>query len=315
MVDSAAYPKRVVPSTVKTRGWIIWLLGFLGYVALYIVRPLCKTPQGAQTGMACAAGMLLPPFGFIFIGGMAFGVYLFFKGFVTLQRKRFVENIPTSKIESIAPGIVEVYGKVSPYEDDSNGGRACLIKYFQGCVDCVYYETLLTIIRVATSVPFYVSDRTGKVLVEPKGAVVSVALRPDFSESYPKKFIKPGDTVYVIGSAVRNPYAKQSAKNVGSLMIGCSKNDGNLLFISDIHESEILSRLSKKSLAMALCGPVLFLANFAVWLNTSLTITSPSFDPLLLGGLTVFDFVIFAAWMVWKTESGRFHRKPNSSSN
>jgi hypothetical protein len=41
---------------------------------------------------------------------VAAGVYLFYRGFRKLQRKRLILNIPTSKVRSASMGLVEVNG-------------------------------------------------------------------------------------------------------------------------------------------------------------------------------------------------------------
>ena len=50
-----------------------------------------------------------------FVGAFA-GVYLFYRGFRLLQRKRLILNTPASKIRSAAMGLVEINGlAVGPY--------------------------------------------------------------------------------------------------------------------------------------------------------------------------------------------------------
>ncbi|MDD5086676.1 MAG: hypothetical protein PHV16_02895, partial [Candidatus Nanoarchaeia archaeon] len=48
------------------------------------------------------------------LGFFAAGVFLFWEGIKTLKHKRLIENIPTSKIRSLAMGLVEIYGEVVP---------------------------------------------------------------------------------------------------------------------------------------------------------------------------------------------------------
>ena len=49
--------------------------------------------------------------------GFFAGLFLFWKGFSWLKQKRLIENIPTSKIRSIAMGLVEIYGEVVPTQE------------------------------------------------------------------------------------------------------------------------------------------------------------------------------------------------------
>ena len=287
---------------------------FLGCVAFFVVGNFCQIPRDTPIGKVCTASLLLlPPFGLIFTLGMGFGIYLFFKGFITLKRKRFVENIPTSKIRSIAPGIAEVYGKVSPYKDANIMDKpSCLINTPISGTLCVYYETLLGSTRFTKSVPFYVSDRTGKILIDPKGAVVSVRPRSSTNEFMVEKRIVPKDLVYVLGTVMKNPYIKQSMKSANSLMMGACRKDGNMLFISDTPEWDMLNRLARTSFALVWCGIALFLVHFAVWLDFSLNIANDSaYSPLFVGGLAVLDLSLFSAWLIWKTISARIRQTKN----
>ncbi len=113
------------------------------------------------------------------------GVWLFFDGFKKWRRKRLIENIPTSKIRSMAIGLVELTGKALP--------RIVPVKGPITKKDCVFYKYLVeryenrgknsTWVKVAgdTSIsPFYLEDGTGKVLVNPRNAEINFA-EPDFS--------------------------------------------------------------------------------------------------------------------------------------
>ena len=119
---------------------------------------------------------LLPP-----LGGIA-GLLVFLHGFVCLKRARRIENIPTSRIRSLPMGTVEVSGQaLSP---------AALKTPFT-LVDCVWYRFLVEEYRKSgrrssyvvvgrgnsEDIPFYVEDETGKILVDPRGALVEVKCR------------------------------------------------------------------------------------------------------------------------------------------
>lgn len=103
--------------------------------------------------------------------GFFAGVSSFYKGFLLLKKKRLIENTPTSKIRSIAMGLVEVYGKVVPYNEN------LLMSQFSK-KKCVYYRYIVeelrggksknweTIQKSEEAVPFYLQDDTGSVLVD-----------------------------------------------------------------------------------------------------------------------------------------------------
>lgn len=119
---------------------------------------------------------LLPPLGAIL------GLLLFSHGFVCLKRARRIENIPTSRIRSLPMGTVEVSGQaLSPVA----------LKTPFTLIDCVWYRFLVEEYRRSgrrsryvvvarghsEDIPFYVEDETGKVLVDPRGALVEVKCR------------------------------------------------------------------------------------------------------------------------------------------
>ncbi len=99
---------------------------------------------------------------------------LFWSGFYFLQLKRRIENTPTSRIRSMAMGMVEVHGKtvrkyalVSPINQSA----------------CVYYRLrkykrdnrnnwVLRSDKDSRHVPFLLDDGTGRVTVDPAGALV-----------------------------------------------------------------------------------------------------------------------------------------------
>ena len=57
------------------------------------------------------------------------GLSLFFGGLTKINRDRLIANMPTSKIRSVAMGLVEIYGKVSKYKDTLTAplsGKECV---------------------------------------------------------------------------------------------------------------------------------------------------------------------------------------------
>lgn len=110
--------------------------------------------------------------------GAGVGVYLFYHGFQLLQRKRLIENTPSSKIRSAAMGLVELNGLAC--------GPYTLQAPITG-VPCFYYRTLVwqwkqagrskSWVKVADEhyhVPFYLDDGTGHMLVNPQGAELDI---------------------------------------------------------------------------------------------------------------------------------------------
>jgi hypothetical protein len=118
--------------------------------------------------------------------GAGAGVYLFYRGFRLLQRKRLIMDTPSSKIRSASMGLVEVSGlAVGPYT---------LPAPITG-VACYFYRTLawqwkqngkssswVKAAEESMHVPFYLDDTTGRVLVDPQGAEMDI--HRDFKEEF-----------------------------------------------------------------------------------------------------------------------------------
>jgi len=115
----------------------------------------------------------MPSIGFPFYAaiGLIAGPIWFLHGFQNLRKKRLLENTPTSKIRSMAMGLVEVQGAVA--------GRSSLAAPFSGR-ECVHWEVDIstrtgkqgwqTVHRASSGQPFFITDETGTALVYPQGA-------------------------------------------------------------------------------------------------------------------------------------------------
>jgi len=182
------------------------------------------------------------------LGALA-GMYLFFRGFRMLQRRRLIRDTPTSKIRSASMGLVELSGLASgPYT----------MKAPITNMTCYYYRSMVwqwkqagknkewvKIIDENLHLPFYLDDNTGRVLVNPQGAELDI--HRDFHEEYsPSLFsdkdfiplnvssflarhgfgndrekikveeycIKPKNALFILGTLAENPGLEVSAKPV-----------------------------------------------------------------------------------------------------
>ena len=120
------------------------------------------------------------------IAGGCAGVYLFYRGFRLLQRKRLILDTPSSKIRSASIGLVEVSGLAcGPYTVTAPITGA----------SCYYYRTVAwqwqrrgknsEWVKVADEnlhVPFFLDDNSGRVLVDPLGAELDIHC--DFKEEF-----------------------------------------------------------------------------------------------------------------------------------
>jgi len=239
---------------------------------------------------------------FYSIIGFGAGIYFFFRGLLWLKEKRLIENVPTSKIRSLAMGLVEIYGKVLPAERGTM--RSPLSNK-----DCVYYRYRVeemrgsgknrhwvTIKRGEEGVPFFLKDETGTVLVDPAGARIEIPVDNEFNSSWGKDppeqvkkflnsqglnfesflgmnktmryrewFVEPGDKLYIMGTAEDNPYLEEAtAKNsVEDIMIGKGAHEKNF-YISDSEEKEILKKLKWKVIGGVFGGGLLTVGCLAV---------------------------------------------------
>jgi hypothetical protein len=119
------------------------------------------------------------------IGAFA-GVYLFYRGFGLLQRKRLILNTPASKVRSAAMGLVEINGlAVGPYT----------ITAPITAMPCFYFHTTawqwqqqgrnkrwVKVADESMHVPFFLDDSTGRVLVNPQGAEMDI--HRDFHDEF-----------------------------------------------------------------------------------------------------------------------------------
>lgn len=148
------------------------------------------------------------------------GVGCFFAGFNLFRLKRRIENTPTSRIRSLAMGMVEVHGRAR---------RQYALVAPMTQLPCVYYRLRryrrneksnwkLTSDTNSGHVPFIIEDSTGRVSVNPRGASVSAGEKhqgsagqanmlfgvrgeSDSNERWVEETIAEGTSLYVLGSA------------------------------------------------------------------------------------------------------------------
>jgi hypothetical protein len=157
--------------------------------------------------------------------GVIFGPYFFWRGFRLLQRKRLIMDTPRSSIRSAALGRVEISGKaVGPYTLVSSLSHT----------DCFYCRVVIESnpqgdLRKSMRemcAPLFVDDGTGILMIYPAGSELLMQPSSDRSEygklalsltkfsEGPPEFaqeycIKPGDTIFVMGTLRENSWAKK----------------------------------------------------------------------------------------------------------
>jgi hypothetical protein len=157
--------------------------------------------------------------------GVTLGPYFFWRGFRLLQRKRLIMDTPRSTIRAAALGPVELTGRAV--------GAYTLVAPLSH-TDCFYYRLVIESnpqgdLRTRMQemcTPLFLDDGTGTLMVFPHGSELllppsserseygklALALTrysegaPEFAQEYS---IKPGDTIFVLGTLRENPWAKK----------------------------------------------------------------------------------------------------------
>jgi len=201
------------------------------------------------------------------------GLPAFAYGFRLLRRKRAIEDTPTSKIRSVAMGNVEVEGTARTFEEITQApfsGTPCLYfsyrieeRYTYRDENKVEHEGWKQIDASNWSVPFFIEDETGKILIDVKGAEFEVEerlsqkplLEPDIPPGvairislprrgilrYTERFIRPGDHVYALGFAGDNPHhvdASQETVDSGKMI---QARQGSLFIVADKSQKVLLA--------------------------------------------------------------------------
>jgi len=230
------------------------------------------------------------------------GIFFFVTGLRWLSRKRLIENTPTSKIRSLAMGLVEIFGEIVPREKFTAplSGN-----------DCVYYKyqieeyrssgksgTWVEIDAGEQRSIFYAKDETGMVFVNPDGAQIEIppgvelssGIRKDPPENI-KLFLKsrglsyegflginksmrfkewhlaPGDKVYIMGTASDNPLVAdgRAQRGVEDIMIMRGEHE-KFYYISDKPEKAVLKSLQRRVLGSLIGGGFLIVAAVILWI-------------------------------------------------
>ena len=83
------------------------------------------------------------------------GIGLFVGALISFRKKRLIENVPTSKIRSIAMGLVEIYGEVIPEKDN-------ILKSPFSQNDCIYYKYRIDELRSSGKSTHWVTIKKGR---------------------------------------------------------------------------------------------------------------------------------------------------------
>jgi hypothetical protein len=221
------------------------------------------------------------------------GIVLFAVGLYFYKKKQVIADTPTSKIRSLAMGLVEIFGQVIPIKEH-------VFKSPFTDKDCVYYQYIIdeyrssgksshwvTVKKEEQRDLFYLKDETGMVLIDPTDAQIEA--RKDFecqsglgkdppeqvirflsaknlshegflgmnkTMRYQETIIAPDDSLYIMGTAGTNPFKKEgTAYHVDSIMIQKGEHEKQY-YISDKPEKQILTHLAILTYGIGGCGIV-----------------------------------------------------------
>ena len=114
---------------------------------------------------------------------LAIGLALTAFGYKKYQLVQKIENTPTSKIRSVAVGLVEINGKARIRETFESPISKAKCAYWYVTAQYHHHsknhDEWRTFYTAGSSAPFYIEDDTGKMLVDPKDGQVNI--RIDFS--------------------------------------------------------------------------------------------------------------------------------------
>jgi hypothetical protein len=273
--------------------WIA-VLGAASLVTLFIVADVVRRAPRSSVWSSLGDGWTLG----LLIGTVG-GVGLFVYGFRVRAMQRVIEDTPTSLARSLPLGFVEVAGTAQP------DGEALLSPFTNH--PCVYYHYRIqelrgsgrsrrwvTVAEERSSEPFYLQDRTGRVLIVPMGADMRLSSEQVFSNRWPgalpdhvahalrrigeptvswlgpralrcrEAYIAPGRPLYVLGTAQENPAATGTSENAARLYIGQHANQPRFL-IADRDEKALLARLRVLATGCLYGGPILAALSIALW--------------------------------------------------
>ncbi|RJO66096.1 MAG: hypothetical protein C4523_13515 [Myxococcales bacterium] len=158
--------------------------------------------------------------GVLFVAG---AIAMGYGAFHYLRLKRWIENTPTSKVRSLAMGLIEVEGvAVRKYQVISPLTMLPCVYYsvrkYNLDADAAQPSWSLSSVISSGLVPFYLDDDTGRVLVDPTRAKIRpthtqtvsgpcplgmvTALSMSENITYVEESIPEGATLYVLGQAV-----------------------------------------------------------------------------------------------------------------
>ena len=244
------------------------------------------------------------------------GLLFFLSGFYLFREKRLIENLPTSKVRSLAMGLVELKGTIVKDQE-------FLKSPFSG-KECVYYTLRVSVPRgkgswrnifsETKSIKFLLEDDTGKILVDSDRAQID----PSF---HYEKMVSFNQLPAVVQDAVKKFFPDTASKNMhifgANTVIRCEESvlstdapvfvlgtadknavrtvirkgrNKDFFYITTGDERLIIANLGRRALFSLVGGGALMAATFVFFLIPIIGIT-----PMYLFSFGVFFIIAFGA--------------------
>jgi LemA protein len=180
------------------------------------------------------------------LSGLVAMALLGFIGYRKMGTKRMIENIPTSKVKGIVPGMTEIVGHIQPHNTvisaRYSGDAVVYCRYLMKRLQKSGKKSRWVVVESGVQLNvFNVRDDTGEIPVNAVGAKVD-AMRTHYSRSGHLKYyewtLRPDQEIYVLGPAVLdNPFDQ-------NLTIEASREERHFV-ISDQGETSIMLKYAR----------------------------------------------------------------------
>ena len=236
------------------------------------------------------------------VGCFGGGLFAFFWGLRCYQRKRLMQNTPTSKVEAVALGPAELCGHAVPQKPLQSPIEQLPCVYWRYKVEewrrSGKQSSWVTIDSGEERVPFYLEDETGKILIVPNGATIDIPkdlqveppnfpLRTELPPCIfefaaqkgieldgvftPKKrftewMIAPGDPLFVFGTVVAPEGEPAEPTKIGDRIV-CLDRAGEFFFIADKSAREVETEFAWKAAGGIFGGALLAVAGLGILLE------------------------------------------------
>lgn len=227
------------------------------------------------------------------------GLVAFFWGLRCYQRKRLMQNTPTSKVNAVALGPAELCGRAVPHESMTSPIEELPCVYWRYKVEELRRtgksSSWVTIDKGESAAPFYLEDDTGKLLVVPGRATIDIPknlevepprnpLGNEISASVaafarekgieldgvftPQKrftewMIVPGDRLFVFGPVIAMSDGRIGSAKAGERIV-CQDGSCPFFFIANRSSRDVETEFAWKSVGAVIGGAVLAMVGLGV---------------------------------------------------